>query len=204
MRIDSSQRTRAKRSAITPSSRYKTPGEPGIWIFVLGDLLVFSTMFASFLLYRQKDVDLFNSASEQLNVPLGIFNTLLLLTSSLFVVFAVKLARSGDRIQARRWIRYAMGFGLAFLVVKGIEYVSKFGDGVILSTNDFYIHYFLLTGIHAVHVIFGLAALSIFFGMTHQRSVGAHDIKVFESVGIYWHMVDLLWIVLFSLFYFLR
>src|SRR3982074_2478202 len=96
----------------------RVPGEPGVWIFILGDLLVFAYMFAVFLVYRARRAEVFASSQRHLNVDVGVVYTLLLLTSSMFVVRAMSLMHAGDRQRALRYVLMAMACGLAFAVIK--------------------------------------------------------------------------------------
>jgi nitric oxide reductase NorE protein len=198
------------------TSRGHVPGEAGIWIFILGDMGIFAVLFGTFLVYRSKDVALFDSSQLHLNTTFGLINTVLLLASSMLVVLAVSAVRRGTPRPAPLLIAGAIGCGLGFSVLKVVEYVAKIHAGITPQTNTFYMFYFLLTGLHWFHLILGLAVLTyLFFSARTSRrdylvvsqSRRRHDARQlawFEGGGCFWHMVDLLWIVLFPLIYLLN
>jgi nitric oxide reductase NorE protein len=189
-------------SAPHPSTRdHHVPGETGIWVFIFGDVLVFAIMFATYLYYRGKDVALFDASQQLLNPDFGLVNTLLLLTSSLFVVWAVGAVRRGVHRPARPLILGAFGCGLAFSVLKIIEYSSKIDAGITPQTNNFFMFYYVLTGLHWFHLAIGLAALIYTYFSARRPALNTKQFAWFEGSGCYWHMVDLLWIVLFPLLY---
>lgn len=180
------------------------PGEPGIWIFILGDMAVFAVLFGTFLVYRNKDVDLFDSSQLHLNATFGLINTLLLLVSSMLVVLAVSAVRRGTARPAPLLIAGAIACGLAFSVLKIVEYAGKFDAGITPQTNSFYMFYFLLTGLHWFHLLLGLAVLTYLLVSARRKRHDARQLAWFEGGGCFWHMVDLLWIVLFPLIYLLN
>lgn len=180
------------------------PGEPGVWMFVLGDMLIFSIFFATFLFYRQQDVPLYIESSAKLSITFGAVNTILLLSSSLFVVWAIRFARLQEFKPAQRFFELALLCGAAFALIKFFEYSDKFSTGINVTTNDFFMYYFMFTGIHFVHVFLGLVVLIILRNKTTAADFQQSDMQLLESGATYWHMVDLLWIVLFPLLYLLR
>ena len=186
------------------NSEPRNPGEDGIWIFVSGDLSIFALFFAVFLYYRGLDVDLFTQSQASLSISLGLTNTLILLTSSWCVANAIEDLREGHIKRAQTFLSGAILLGLGFVFVKYIEYGAKISDGITLVTNDFYMFYYILTGIHLFHLIIGLGVL--LFMLSRARKLTSFDNEeatVFEAGGIYWHMVDLLWIFIFPLLYLL-
>ena len=178
----------------------RVPGEPGVWILVFGDLGVFAIFFATFAYYRALEPALFHTAQMALNQGLGLLNTLLLLTSSLCVVKAVEAARRQDILAGPRWALAGMLLGLGFVFVKAVEYGEKISAGLYPTTNNFFMLYFAFTGIHLVHVLVGLAVLA-FLRSRVSRLVAPEQINVVESCAIFWHLVDILWVVLFALLY---
>jgi nitric oxide reductase NorE protein len=183
------------------SRRFHVPGEAGIWVFIFGDMVVFAIMFATYLYYRGDDVALFNTAQQRLNPDFGLVNTLLLLASSLLVVLAVGLVRTGAHRPARPLILGAIGCGLWFSVLKVIEYSGKLDAGFTPQNNQFFMFYFVLTGLHWFHLAIGLAVLAYMYFSARRTSLDVKQFAWFEGAGCYWHMVDLLWIVLFPLLY---
>jgi nitric oxide reductase NorE protein len=179
------------------------PGEEGVWVLILGDLLVFSLFFAMFAWYRGNALDVFEAGLALTNRPLGLLNTLLLLTSSLCLAMAVHRTRAGRTGQTRLF-SYAILCGLGFVAVKAVEYGEKVRAGIGFATSDFFMLYFALTGIHLLHVIIGLGVLCFIRGAAKAPDAGQKKMVLIESGASFWHMVDLLWIVLFALFYVLR
>jgi nitric oxide reductase NorE protein len=176
------------------------PGEPEFWIFIFGDLAVFGLFFGIWSWHRQAQAELFAWGHEHLNQGFGLVNTLLLITSSALVAHGLVMARRGRDEDARRAYHAAAALGAAFVIVKFFEYRQHLGaDGVDLH-NDFFIGYFVFTGIHLVHVLVGL--LGLMLAVTRSRLGGSdRDLRLLECVSVYWHMVDLVWIVWFYLIY---
>lgn len=190
-------------AAETPAAK-RLPGYLAIWAFILAEMLLFAVLFASYAFARVDHVEMFKLSQQTLDRNAGAINTLLLVTGSWFVVLAVQAARRDDSRLAGR--RIALGFlcGACFLAVKVFEYASKFGEGIFLTTNTFYRFYFGLTFFHFMHVILGMVVLAVLWLKTRQGAYGRHDVHGLESGAAYWHMVDLLWIVLFPLVYVMR
>jgi nitric oxide reductase NorE protein len=199
--------TQAAQSVAAPGGEVRRghiPGEAGIWIFILGDMAVFAVLFGTFLVYRSKDVELFDSSQLHLNTTFGLINTLLLLVSSMLVVLAVSTVRRGTPRPAPLLIAGAIACGLAFSMLKVVEYVDKIDAGITPQTNTFYMFYFLLTGLHWFHLLLGLAVLTYLLASARRKRHDARQLAWFEGGGCFWHMVDLLWIVLFPLIYLLN
>lgn len=184
-----------------PARRGHVPGEEGIWVFIFGDMLVFGILFGTYLYYRAKDVALFTTSQQVLNTTYGLINTLLLLFSSLLVVMAVSAVRQGQPQPAPRLLIGAIVCGLAFSVLKVIEYSGKIDMGLSPQSNSFYMFYFFLTGLHWFHLLIGLGVLTYMYFSARRPALDAKQFAWFEGAGCYWHMVDLLWIVLFPLLY---
>jgi nitric oxide reductase NorE protein len=187
-----------------PGHDKRIPGEEGIWVFVLGDMTVFALFFATFLYSRAKNPDMFARDHTSLNVTLGTVNTVLLLSSSLFVVLAVQKVLSGGHRSAPRLFGAALVCGLGFIVVKAVEWSHLFASGKSVGSGEFFSYYFMFTGIHLVHVLIGCALLSRLVAISRKPQLIGRDAMVCEAGGIFWHMVDLLWVVLFALFYLMR
>lgn len=182
----------------------KLPGKEGLWFFIAFDMSIFALFFLSYMHERSKDIELFNQAQSSLNASFGGINTLILLTSSWFVVMAVRAAKK-DRVQeTARHILLAAVCGSAFLVLKVIEYVDKLQSGLDILTNSFFSFYFFLTGIHFLHAIGGTVILLILWKNTRKEAYTSQSIAGLESGATYWHMVDLLWIFIFPLLYLVR
>ena len=184
----------------------RLPGEAGIWFFILGDLLIFSVFFAVFLYYCNEDVALFNASQTQLNQGIGVLNTLVMLSSSWFVATAVHCVRFGWLRSGWKLLLLAFVCGVGFIVIKFFEYSEKIAAGITLTTNDFFMYYYIYTGIHGIHVLIGLGVLVYMTLLLRSRRSGltADELQNLESGAIFWHLVDLLWIVIFALLYFVK
>ncbi len=184
------------------ATRHRIPGEQGTWVFLFGDMVVFAVFFATFLVERGKAPGEFELARMTLHIGIGFANTLVLLTSSLLVVVAIGAVRAKEQAQAGRAVLAAMCCGLVFVGLKVSEYgtllVADHGTGA----GTFYLYYFILTGLHLLHVCLGLAALGFILTQTRHATLSPPRTAVVEGAACLWHLVDLLWIVLFPLLYF--
>jgi nitric oxide reductase NorE protein len=187
-------------ASATPVSR-RIPGESGTWVFLLGDMLVFAAFFATFMVERSKTPEVFDAARKTLHVNIGLVNTLVLLTSSLLVVAAIGALRTGLHAIALRALVIAAGCGMLFVALKVAEYVLLVQDGHTAGANHFYLFYFILTGLHLLHVCIGILVLVLMLTQTRRTELSAIRLAVIEGGGCFWHLVDLLWIVLFPLLY---
>ena len=179
----------------------RIPGEPGVWIFLYGDMIVFGIFFATFMYQRSLAPELFDESRRTLSLGLGLANTLILLTSSLFVVTAIRAIRSSERLAARWLLVGALVCGLAFVGLKAIEYTAKVNEGHTPNANAFYLYYFILTGLHLFHVLIGIAVLAVLLTQAGRVELSATRMALVEGGACFWHLVDLLWIVLFPLLY---
>jgi nitric oxide reductase NorE protein len=197
----------AARTTVAAASRERVrrlPGEAGIWLFILGDVVVFSLFFATFLYYRGREVELFRASQAHLDQRLGLVNTLLLLTSSWLVASGLRAARVAPGRATPLCFLLALLCGVGFVAVKYFEYRAKIAAGLTLTTNDFYMFYYMFTGIHLGHVLIGIGVLAFMTRAAWAGRVQAGTIGHWESGASFWHLVDLLWIVLFALLYLLR
>jgi nitric oxide reductase NorE protein len=194
-------------TAVTPvpeSASPRLPGDLAIWFFILAEMLAFAVFFASYAFARAGDPELFNLYQQTLDRNAGALNTLLLITGSWFVVLAVQAAHRDDQKAVPRHIALGMLCGAGFLVVKVFEYAEKFGAGISLSTNTFYMFYISLTFFHFMHVILGMVILAVIWTQARKGAYKPGHCNGLESGAAYWHMVDLLWIILFPLVYVMR
>lgn len=180
------------------------PGDLAMWIFILAELLVFGVFFAGYAFARRYNVELFNQYQQTLNRDIGAANTIILITGSLFVVLAVQAIRDNRVLPCRNWLLAAIGTGLLFLILKSVEFADKFAHGISLSTNTFYMFYLSLTFFHFMHVILGTVILAAVAWKTQHGAYSIINHTGVETGASYWHMVDLVWIVLFPLVYVIR
>src|ERR1700753_1474676 len=173
----------------------RLPGVEGVWFFVMADMTVFAVLFGSFIVGRHHNPGLFEASRHALNPNFGGVNTLILLTSSLFAALALDAVRKSRFALAQHFIGGAFLCGLAFMVSKGIEYTEKLSAGISLLTNDFFMYYFTLTGIHLFHVVAGTVVLLVLWFKARSRSFDPERPVVLACGAIYWHIVDLLWML---------
>ena len=176
-------------------------GDLAIWIFILAELLAFGVFFAAYAFTRANNIELFNAEQAGLNRHAGAINTLLLLTASYFVVRAVQAAEREASRQAANWLLGAILTGFGFIIVKLTEYAAAFEHNISLSSSPFHMFYLSLTFFHFMHVILGMVILVALWWKTRQGAYGPGNMNGIESGAAYWHMVDLVWIVLFPLVY---
>lgn len=182
-------------------NRKQNAAETGMWLFILADMCIFAMYFGVFLHDKSLHPDQFTQGQATLNTTLGGSNTLILLLSSYFMAKTVDAARRSDIASYARHLQLTIFCGCAFLVIKTVEYHEKITAGYHVASNLFYRDYFAFTALHLFHVITGLCLL--FFALQfrkHEKYFTSHA-RFIENTGLYWHMVDLLWIVLFTLIY---
>lgn len=176
----------------------------GIWLFLASEVMLFGGLFSSYILLRINAVE-WPLGSDILNVPIGAFNTVVLISSSVTMVLCYASLKLGDLGGYKRYMGITIGLSLLFLGVKGYEYADKFSHGDFPSKSTFLAIYFTLTGLHALHVIGGVVVNGYLLGpgsaLWHTRK--AQFINRIEAAGLYWHFVDLVWIFLFPVLYLL-
>jgi nitric oxide reductase NorE protein len=175
-----------------------------VWLIICAEMLAFAILFLCYAVARALDVQAFNASQATLDLHSGALNTVLLISGSWCVVRAVQAVRKDAQASGVRWLAAGLACGAGFLAIKSVEFAGKFAAGLDLSTNTFYMFYFLLTGFHFLHVIVAMVFLGILWVRTWQGHYGAHDTHALESGASFWHMVDLLWIILFPLVYVMR
>lgn len=180
------------------------PGDFAIWIFILAEMLAFGVLFVAYAFTRAGDVELFNASQATLNRTAGAINTLVLITSSYFVMRAVTAIKHGFSKDCAWWLGVAFLLGGVFVGIKVVEFHDKFSEGITLSTNSFYMFYLALTFFHFMHVLMGMIILACVIVKARRGDYGRHDYVGVETAASFWHMVDLLWIILFPLVYVIR
>ncbi len=178
------------------------PGDGNMWIFVLGDLVIFSSYFLIFMVYRNQEHELFLESQRHLSLNIGVVNTLVLLASSWFVVRSVQATRTKDYDRALRLTVRGGVCGVLFIAIKAYEWATKIAEGYTFGSNDFFMFYYMLTGVHLFHVALGLVILGVV--IAELRNPKLRRVSMVETGATYWHMVDLLWIVIFALVYVMR
>jgi cytochrome c oxidase subunit 3 len=185
----------------------------GMWIFLATEVLFFGGMFLGYAVYRGMYHGTFAAASRHLDVVLGTLNTAVLLCSSLTMAMGVHAAQLNDRRKLVFFLLVTMLLGLAFLGVKGYEYHHKFEEGLIPGprlnwpgpdaphASMFFLFYFVMTGMHAVHMIIGVGVMAVLAIMSARHKVTSIYYTPVEVAGLYWHFVDIVWVFLFPLLY---
>lgn len=172
------------------------PGELMMWVLIVSELLVFGAALLAFLGVRAANPIGFSADQALLDQTAGAANTIVLVTSGLCAALAVR-ARTGERRDlARRWLWAACSLGVVFLAVKAFEYGSKASLGIGIESSPFFTFYYLITGFHALHVVAGIMVLMLVSW--------ADSVRNMEAATAFWHMVDLVWVLLFPIIYVLR
>lgn len=181
--------------------RTHLPGDGHMWFMVLGDLVIFGFYFIIYMGFRAAHPEEFLAAQQQLNVTIGVVNTIVLITSSWFVARSVLATRGGDRAKAINLTYGAAALGVLFMVLKCYEWSIEIARGHT-NSNEFFSFYYVLTGVHLFHVGMGLIILGVM--VRELRNPRRARPAMVEQGATYWHMVDLLWVVIFALLYVLR
>jgi len=185
----------------------------GMWLFLATEVLLFAGLFCGYAVYRFQFPLAFEECSRHLNIPLGTLNTVVLITSSFTVALAIHFARTDRRRASAICLAITLLFALAFLGIKSVEYLEHFKEhalpGKYYSSEEvkvpgaamFYTLYFLMTGLHGLHVVAGMSVLSYILFRTLQGRYSSAYYTGVELGGLYWHLVDLVWIFLYPLLY---
>jgi nitric oxide reductase NorE protein len=188
-----------------PNAPRHVPGEAGIWVLLFGDMVVFAALCATYLNARGSQRDLFARSQDALNRNLGAANTLILLTSSLLVVLATIAIRTEQwRHLTSRLTAAGFAVGCCFVAIKVFEYHEKIVAGLTPATNEFFMYYFVLTGFHLLHVIIGLGVLLLLMALARKPAHTCNQMNLFEGGACFWHMVDLLWLIIFPIIFLVR
>jgi cytochrome c oxidase subunit III len=185
----------------------------GMWVFLVTEVLFFGGLFVTYTVYRVYYPAAFAAASHELDILLGGINTAVLITSSLTMALAVHAAQLGQRQRLMMFLVATMVLGSIFLGIKGVEYYHKFVEHHVPGANFqfekeyarhaqiFFSLYFIMTGLHAVHMIIGIAVLLVMWLWAWRGGITAEYAAPIEISGLYWHFVDIVWIFLFPLLY---
>ncbi len=177
------------------------PGEPALWSLICADMALFGFMFVVYAHDRSQNLRLFEAARPAMNQTLGLAATLLLLASSWFIASAVQAARLDRPRIARFCVLPGLICAVAFCVLKYFDYAEKIRAGITPNTNLFFTYYFGLTGIHLLHVLAAIAVMSWAGLRLGRPATRKADFVLLESAASFWHLVDILWIMLFALLY---
>jgi len=185
---------------INYKSIYYPPGGILMWIIIFLELFTFGMALVAFVYYGNQEPEVFHQSRLQLNTTFGAINTIFLLTSGLFMAAAVHEFKENNVQKSSFYFKLAMLGGLLFIVLKSIEYYHKIEAGISLETNMFFTFYWLLTAFHLIHVLVGLVILAwTNKGMTKKNS--KTTLEDVEACAAFWHMCDLIWLLLFPVLY---
>ena len=179
---------------------YYPPGGILMWNNIFLELITFGMALVAFVYYGQQEPQVFHQSRMQLNTTIGAINTVFLLTSGFFMAIAVQQFKERNRNKSSFYFKLTMLGGLLFLVLKSVEYYHKIESGISLETNMFFSFYWMLTAFHLIHVVMGLVILMwTNYGMTKKNS--DTTIEDIEACAAFWHMCDLIWLLLFPILY---
>jgi len=190
-------------AAVDPdAARDHVPGQPDMWAFVLFEAFLFTAYFTVYMVCRVQDPELYLRSQAQLDLRIGAFNTLVLLTSSWSVARCVQSAREGEFRSALTNAFLTLAFGLVFLVSKVLEWAHEIEKGFGFSSDEFFSFYYFLTAMHFLHLLIGFVVLGV---VVHQLwSPARRSQELVETGATYWHTVDFLWVIIFALLYVMR
>ena len=188
-------------------------GKIGMWLFLVTELLLFGGLFVAYGILQSMHPEAFIEAHHHLDRTLGAVNTIVLLLSSFTMVMAVWAAQTDKRRALIAYLTATLGFSAVFLVIKYVEYAHKFHDGLLPGTfyafeggvaanqHIFFSFYFMMTGLHGVHIVAGMAVIGWVLWRSVRGDFSSRYFTPVDLVGLYWHLVDLIWIYLFPLLY---
>ena len=174
----------------------------GVWSFIGSECVFFASLISTFIVYKSRSVT--GPGPEILNIPLTSFSTFILLMSSLLMVLALAATQRGDNRWERIWLGGTVVFGLIFLCGQVYEFTSFYHEGMGLTTNLFSQSFFVLVGFHGAHVAIGVLWLSVLLVAAMTGKLGKSRALSVELAGLYWHFVDIVWIIIFTLVYLMQ
>jgi cytochrome c oxidase subunit III len=202
-------------AAVAAESRRFMPGfgiynaKLGIWVFLLSEVMFFTSLIGAYIILRFAHPDQFAAPGVVLNVPLTAINTFILICSSVTMVKAYAAIAQGDQAGLKRWLLATIVLGSTFVGVQAYEYIHLVGDGFVANAADYAAEggplygstFYLMTGFHGLHVSLGVLALAWILLRAMRGEFSSKRLGGVEAVGLYWHFVDLVWIVLFTIVY---
>jgi cytochrome c oxidase subunit 3 len=183
----------------------------GMWLFLFTELILFGGMFLLYSVYRFQYADAFHLAAKELNTIMGAFNTAVLLTSSMTMALSIVAIQRDQKTLSLFLQVITIILALFFLINKYFEWTAKFHHGIYPGSEEllskgsgeilFFGLYYVMTGLHGIHVIVGMFLISVMARMTRRGTITHDNYVRLENAGLYWHLVDIIWIFLFPLFY---
>lgn len=201
-------------AAINHIHRDDVGSKMGMWLFLFTEVLLFGGMFLVYAVYRYQYPDQFHLAGMELNTGIGTLNTIILLTSSLTVALSIAAIQKKNKFLSILMLSITLLFAFMFMVNKYFEWSAKFSHGIYPGSEEllnlpngqilFYGLYYVMTGLHGLHVLIGIILLSIMLYLVVKEKITHDNFSKLENSGLYWHLVDLIWIFLFPLFYLIQ
>lgn len=176
----------------------------GIWLFLASEVMLFGALFSTYILLRINAID-WPLGADVLSVPIGAFNTVVLISSSVTMVLCYAALKLDDLAGFKKYMAMTIGLSLLFLCVKAFEYYEHLAFGEVPATSTFLAIYYTLTGLHGLHILGGVVVNGYFLGpgSSMWKTSKEQFINRVEAAGLYWHFVDLVWIFLFPVLYLL-
>ncbi len=192
----------------------KVGAKMGMWLFLFTEVLLFGGMFLAYAVYRYQYSDQFHIAAMELNTTIGTINTIILLTSSLTMALSIAYIERNQKSLSILFLSLTILLALVFLVNKYFEWSAKFEHGIYPRSEEllnrpagqilFFGLYYVMTGLHGLHVVIGIIVLSFMLVFLLKNKITSENYNKLENSGLYWHLVDLIWIFLFPLFYLIQ
>ena len=186
----------------------------GMWLFLFTELLLFGGLFLVYAVYRYQHTEQFHLVAMELNTGIGTLNTVILLTSSLTVALSIAALQKGNKFLSILMLSLTLVFAFMFMINKYFEWSAKFSHGIYPGSDEllslpngqilFFGLYYVMTGLHGLHVLIGIIILSTILVMIIKNKITFDNYAKLENSGLYWHLVDLIWIFLFPLFYLIQ
>jgi len=189
--------------AIAETSTGIPNGKLGMWVFLASEVMLFGGFISSYVILRSGSDFFIIPPKELLSVPLATLNTFVLITSSVTMVLALDAIQRGNQKKLIKNLILTLILAFCFLAIKSYEYPHKWAEGITLSSGLFGSFYFTLTGLHGLHVIGGIVFITYILLQAKKGRYSANSHERVEYAGLYWHFVDLVWVILFPIFYLL-
>lgn len=189
-----------KASEIKEGELFYPPGGILLWMIIFLELITFGIALIAMVFYAKEEPEVFHNSRLLLNPVYGVINTIFLITSGYFIAQSIHYLKEGDLKKSSSFMKFSILGGVLFLVLKGVEYYEKIEAGITMSYNTFFSFYWMLTLFHVVHVLVGLVVL-ISILVSLKKKPATVKLEDAEAGAAFWHMCDLIWILLFPIIY---
>lgn len=190
--------------SLAPSTAHERPfgvsdAKMGMWLFLASEIMFFTGMIGSYIVIRLANADAWPSPGSILSTPVLAVNTFILICSSFSMVLALEAAKAGDQAKLLKNLLLTILGGGAFLTIKLVDYAHLVHEGFRIDSSMFGSFYYMLTGFHGLHVFGGVVTLGVMAWRSSRGDFTPENYDAIEATGLYWHFVDLVWIVLFAI-----